>query len=164
MKECSICKKPEVMIVITTIDKDGNTIELALCNECAAKKGVGEIKKAKLSAQEILAELQDKISEEDQNLICTNCGMSYADFRGQGRLGCENCYVSFASKLEPIMKRIHGTTRHMGKTTTGSNKRVAVRFEIKKLRTVLENAITKEDYEKAAQIRDRIKKMRQESK
>ena len=163
MKECSICKKAEVSIVITTIDKDGNSIELALCKECATKKGVGEIKKTKLSAQEILAELQEKISDEDQNLICTNCGLSYADFRRQGRLGCENCYISLSRKLEPIIKRIHGTVHHMGKTVTNSKKRVTIRFEIKKLRTILENAVTKEDYEKAARIRDRIKKIRQEN-
>lgn len=163
MKECSICKKPEVSIIITTIDKDGNTIELALCKECATKKGVGEIKKVKLTAQEILTELQEKISEEDHNLICPGCGMSYADFRRQGRLGCEHCYETFDKKLETIMKRIHGTTQHMGKTITNSKKTIADRFQIKKLRSVLQNAISKEDYEKAAQIRDQIRKLKQDS-
>jgi protein arginine kinase activator len=164
MKKCSLCQKEEVTVVITTIDKDGHVLELALCKECAAKKGVGEIKKAKLNVQEILAELQEKISEEDHNLICTNCGLSFADFRRQGRLGCEHCYESFGSKLEPIIKRIHNATQHMGKSITEGKKKIAERFEIKKLRLTLQSAITKEDYEKAAQIRDQIRKMRQEHK
>jgi protein arginine kinase activator len=164
MKKCSLCEKQEVTVVITTIDKDGQVLELALCKECAAKKGVGEIKKTKLSAQEILTELQEKISEEDHHLICTNCGLSYADFRRQGRLGCEDCYESFASKLEPIIKRIHGTTQHAGKTITNSKKKITQQFEIRKLRLTLQNAIEKEDYEKAANIRDQIRKIRQETK
>lgn len=164
MKQCSICQKPEVNVVITTIDKDGQFLELALCKECATKKGVGEIKKVKLTAHEILAELQEKISDEDHNLICINCGLSYADFRSHGRLGCEQCYVSFALKLEPIIKRIHGTTSHTGKTITNTKKKITDRYEIKKLRTVLQSAITKEDYEKAAKIRDRIRIIRLETK
>jgi protein arginine kinase activator len=161
MKKCSLCQKEEVTVIITTIDKDGMVVELSLCKECAAKKGVGEIKKTKLSAQEILAELQEKISEQDNNLICTNCGLSFADFRRQGRLGCEQCYQSFITKLEPIIKRIHNATQHTGKSITNDRKKIAERFEIRKLRLTLNNAIQKEDFEKAARIRDQIKKMQQ---
>ncbi|MCX8014458.1 MAG: UvrB/UvrC motif-containing protein [candidate division WOR-3 bacterium] len=160
MKKCSICQKAAAVVVITTIDKDGKTMELALCQECAAKKGVGEIKKIKLSVQEILAELQEKVSEDDYNLICDSCGMSYADFRKKGRLGCANCYQAFAAKLETVIKRSHNATQHIGKTTTGGRKRVSELFEIKKLRASLQNAIAKEDYELAAKIRDEISKLR----
>ncbi len=160
MKKCSLCHKEEITIVMTVIDKDGQVIELSLCKECAAKKGVGEIKKAKLNTEAILAELQEKISEEDHSLICINCGLSFADFRRQGRLGCEQCYESFASRLQPIIKRLHNATQHMGKGITEGKKKMTERFEIKKLRLTLQNAITKEDYEKAAKIRDQIRKMR----
>ncbi|MEO0083652.1 MAG: UvrB/UvrC motif-containing protein [candidate division WOR-3 bacterium] len=161
MKKCSICQQADAVMVITTIDKDGKTTELALCQECAAKRGVGEIKKIKLSVQEILAELQEKVSEDDYQLICNSCGMSYADFRKSGRLGCENCYSAFASKLELVIKRIHNATQHVGKTVTDSRKKITELFEIKKLRVRLQNAIAKEDYEQAAKIRDAISKLRQ---
>lgn len=164
MKKCSICQKQEVFVTISTIDKDGMIVELSLCKECAEKKGVGEIKKVKLSAQEILTELQEKITEQDNDLICTNCGLSFADFRRRGRLGCEQCYVSFASKLEPIIKRIHNSTQHTGKTITTGRKKISEKFEIKKLKIILESAIQKEDFEKAARIRDQIKKIQQVNK
>ncbi len=164
MKKCSLCHKEEVVVVITTIDKDGKVVELSLCQDCAAKKGVGEIKKGKLNAQAILAELQDKITEEDHNLICINCGLSFADFRRYGRLGCEHCYESFQGRLQPIIKSIHNATQHMGKNVTEGKKKIAEKFEIKKLRVTLQNAITKEDYEKAAKIRDQIRKIRSEVK
>ena len=164
MKKCSICQKPEVAVVISTIDKDGTIIELSLCQECAEKKGITEIKKSKLSVQEILNELQEKISEQDNNLLCTNCGLSFADFRRRGRLGCEHCYQSFAEKLEPIIKRIHNATQHTGKVITEGRKKISEKFEIRKLRTILANAIQKEDFERAARIRDQIKKIRQVNK
>lgn len=161
IKYCSLCHKPEVAIIISTIDKDGKVLDLALCKECAEKKGVTEIKKMKLTVQEILSELQEKISDEDHNLICNGCGLTYAQFRKQARLGCEHCYESFAPKLDLLIKRIHGTTQHTGKTITHNRKRIADYFELKKLRNSLKSAIQKEDYETAAQIRDAIKKMRQ---
>ena len=164
MKKCNLCHKEEITVVITTIDKDGKVIELSLCQECAEKKGVGEIKKTKLNTQAILAELQEKISDEDHNLICINCGLSFADFRRHGRLGCEQCYESFHSRLQPIIKSIHNATQHMGKNVTEGKKKIAEKFEIKKMRMTLQSAITKEDYEKAAKIRDQIRKIRSESK
>ena len=164
MKKCNLCHKEEITVVITTIDKDGKVIELSLCQECAEKKGVGEIKKTKLNTQAILAELQEKISDEDHNLICINCGLSFADFRRHGRLGCEQCYESFHNRLQPIIKSIHNATQHMGKNVTEGKKKIAEKFDIKKMRMTLQSAITKEDYEKAAKIRDQIRKIRTESK
>lgn len=160
IKHCSLCHKPEVAIVISTIDKDGKMLDLALCKECAEKKGVSEIKKMKLTVQEILSELQEKISEEDHKLVCKGCGLTYAQFREQARLGCEHCYESFAPKLELLIKRIHGATRHTGKVITNNRKRITDYFELKKLRHNLKTAIQKEDYETAARIRDAIKKIR----
>ncbi|MBS4016227.1 MAG: UvrB/UvrC motif-containing protein [Candidatus Latescibacteria bacterium] len=164
MKQCSLCQKPEVSVVITTIDKDGKACELALCKECASKKGVGEIKKTILAPQEILAELHDKISADDHKLICSSCGLSYAAFTKAGRLGCETCYETFGNKLEAVIKRIHGTTTHIGKSTTNSKKKITEKFVIKKLQASMKNAIAGEDYEKAASIRDRIRKIKEQSK
>ncbi|MCX7784797.1 MAG: UvrB/UvrC motif-containing protein [candidate division WOR-3 bacterium] len=161
IKCCSLCHKPEVVIIISTIDKDGKVLDLALCKECAEKKGVTEIKKMKLTVQEILSELQEKISEEDHNLICNSCGLTYAQFRKQTRLGCEHCYESFGPKLELLIKRIHGATHHTGKTITNTRKRIADYFELKRLRNGLKTAIQNEDYETAARIRDTIKRMRE---
>ncbi|MEO0074953.1 MAG: UvrB/UvrC motif-containing protein [candidate division WOR-3 bacterium] len=161
MKHCSLCQKPEVTIIITTIDKDGKVCELALCKECAEKKGVGEIKKSFLPPQVILSELQEKITNDDYQLTCPACGISYADFRKHGRLGCENCYLAFSEKLEVLIKRLHGTTSHIGKSVTPSKKLVADRFEIKKLQLSLKKAIQEEDYERAAAIRDQIRQIRQ---
>jgi protein arginine kinase activator len=164
MQQCSICHKSEVNIIITTIDKDGKVSELALCKECAAKKGVGEIKKTMVAPQEILAELHDKISADDHKLICPNCGLSYANFRKQGRLGCESCYDVFGTKLEAVIRRIHGTTTHTGKNITNSKKKISEKFIIKNLTHTMKTAIASEDYEKAASLRDQIRKIKQENK
>lgn len=164
IKQCSLCQNNEVSIVITTIDKDGKVLELSLCQVCADKKGVGKLNKTIVAPQEILAELRDKIPSEDHHIVCSDCGLSYANFRKHGRLGCEHCYDAFGTKLEAIIKQIHGTTTHTGKAITNGKKKITERFIIKNLRTIMKNAIKNEDYERAAAVRDKIYKMKQASK
>lgn len=164
IKYCSVCQKPEVSIIVTTIDKDGKVVELALCQDCADHKGLGTIKKTFITPQNILAELQDKIATEDHVLICKDCGLTYANFRKHGRIGCEHCYQAFGAKLAAVIRRIHGTTIHTGKTVTDSKKKITEHFLIKSLRAMMKNAITNEDYEHAAAIRDKIQKIKQPSR
>jgi len=149
MKVCDICQKNEASITITRVDKDGKSAEMHLCSKCAMHKGIGDAVKPHVSVIEILAELKDKIKDEDRNLVCPKCGITYADFKRFGRLGCENCYTAFAERLLPLIKRIHGSNKHIGRKPT--------------LRDELSHAIAAEDYEKAARIRDSIKKTEEDS-
>ncbi|MCS7258111.1 MAG: UvrB/UvrC motif-containing protein [candidate division WOR-3 bacterium] len=161
MKECSICHKQEVHIIISSIDKDGKVQELALCKECAIKKGISEIKKIKLTPMQILAELKKIINSGDQTIVCNFCKISFAEFRATGRLGCQHCYESFKNQLEPIIKEIHGETTHKGKVPSSDKKVIYERFIIKKLSKQMRQAIQNEEYEKAAAIRDQIRKIKQ---
>ena len=149
MKVCDICQKNEASITITRVDKDGKSSEMHLCSKCAMHKGIGDAVKPHVSVIEILAELKDKIKDEDRNLVCPKCGITYADFKRFGRLGCETCYTAFAERLLPLIKRIHGSNKHIGRKPT--------------LRDELSHAIAAEDYEKAARIRDSIKKTEEDS-
>jgi protein arginine kinase activator len=158
MKVCDVCQKNEASITITRVNKDGKSTEMHLCSKCAMQKGIGETGKTQLSVIEILAELKDKIKDEDRKLVCPKCGISYADFKRLGRLGCETCYETFSERLLPLIKRIHGSNKHIGRKPTEGRKDAKIKFEVKKLRDDLKHAITAEDYEKAARIRDRIRK------
>ena len=163
MKVCDICQKNEASITITRVDKDGKSAEMHLCSKCAMHKGIGDAVKPHVSVIEILAELKDKIKDEDRNLVCPKCGITYADFKRFGRLGCENCYTAFTERLLPLIKRIHGSNKHIGRKPTQGRKDAKVKFEMRKLREELKHAITAEDYEKAARIRDSIKKTEDDS-
>jgi protein arginine kinase activator len=160
MKICSICHKNEASVTITSVNKDGQIQELALCGECAQKRGLAELKKIKLSPDEVIAELKKSISEADRELVCSNCNLSYAYFRTTGLLGCEHCYKSFKENLSRVIKEIHNATHHKGKSITPTRKEIYEKFILKKLAKEMRQAIQNENYEKAAVLRDQIRKIK----
>jgi protein arginine kinase activator len=86
-------------------------------------------------------------------LTCPACGLKYAAFRADGRLGCPDDYDAFRPALEPLLDRIHRGTRHEGKTPRAANRRA----ELATLREQLAAAVAAEHYEDAARLRDRIR-------
>ncbi len=95
-------------------------------------------------------------SPESKNVVCNSCGLTFENFRDIGRLGCSNCYVEFHEQLEPILKKLHGTTKHKGKKPVYLQDK-EINEEIISLRKQLKLAIKMEEYEKAAKIRDQLK-------
>src|SRR5690606_12734158 len=89
-------------------------------------------------------------------LQCPDCGLSYMEFRKQGRLGCPNDYLVFRDGLIPLLDRIHRGTHHTGKQPTHSC-RVEKPDERYRLRCQLRKAVREEDFEQAATIRDLIR-------
>jgi protein arginine kinase activator len=87
--------------------------------------------------------------------------MTYEKFTKTGRLGCSHCYEIFSDRLLPIIKRLHGSTRHTGKVFGQKHKEKSAspKEQIENLKKMLETAIKSEEYEKAAEYRDKIKKI-----
>ena len=135
------------------------------CEECARDKGVSTVK-GKFSLQEIIGSLVDpdvgQSLRELRNLKCPRCGLSYAEFRVKGRLGCAHDYQIFKSALQPLLEKIHGNTQHCGKVPTGVSDDVVQQKELMELRQLLNRAVTSEAYEDAAEIRDRIRELEEE--
>ena len=84
---------------------------------------------------------------------CPECGLTYAAFKAEGRLGCPHDYDAFRPVLEPLLERVHRSVLHEGKQPVAS--RNAARLE--ELRTRLKAAVSTEDYEQAARLRDLIR-------
>ena len=158
MKLCDLCGKVEATMKVSQLDKDGKVTEISVCAECARQRGFTEVGKLKAGVAEIIAELKTRVDEGDSKLICGNCGLSYAEFKQQGRLGCADCYVSFHDKLAPLIRRIHGAVQHVGRTASGGRKQAQVKMNVQKLRDALSGAIQDEDYEKAAALRDKLRR------
>ncbi len=76
-----------------------------------------------------------------------------------GRFGCSNCYKQFGSRLDPILKRVHGNTVHVGKIPKRTGGQIQLKREIEELRRNLHELIDREEFENAAQIRDRIREL-----
>ncbi|KPK40511.1 MAG: hypothetical protein AMJ78_07115 [Omnitrophica WOR_2 bacterium SM23_29] len=164
---CEICGKNEATVEFTEIIDD-EVNQIHLCESCAREKGV-EMEQH-FGIADFLAGLTDLglefESKEVVSVKCSNCGMTYDDFRKIGRLGCGECYSAFKRSLIPLLKRIHGSTRHVGKTAVKLEKvtGVAKVSELQELRQNLQRAIEMEEYEEAAKIRDRIRELEKKAK
>ena len=154
---CSVCGKPAT-VHLTEIIK-GQKREVHLCDQCAREQDVTI--KTQFTLPDLLQGLISAhlggMSEELASLCCPSCGMKYMEFRGQGRLGCPNDYRVFAKGLTPLMERIHGATRHVGKVPRQAGRDDPRRQELAQLRQQLRDAVKHEAYEEAARLRDIIR-------
>lgn len=163
MKLCDICGKKEATLVVRQLDKDGKATDLNVCAECAKKRGLTGVEESLPESGAVITELKSKVDDSDAKVVCMRCGMSFAEFKRVGKLGCADCYQAFAEKLRPIIRRLHGSVQHIGKTANQGRKRAQEHLEIQRLRAELEKAIKQEDYEKAAALRDRLKRREDET-
>ena len=155
---CDVCGKNEATVHLTEI-MNKKMVKLHLCEDCAKEKGTemeGHFGMSDLLAG--LADLGANLEPGDMIAIkCPACGFTYQDFKKVGRLGCGDCYEAFKKQLDPLLKRIHGANRHIGKVPLMVGKTVKENRTLQDLKVRLEKAIRAEDVEEAARLRDSIK-------
>ncbi len=158
---CQDCKKQQATVHLTQI-VDNEKVVLSLCKDCAAKRGFhSPLDNVPFPLAEILSGLiQPQLparSEEMPEIKCPGCGLTFVEFAQQGRFGCGQCYKAFRAQLEPIMRRIHGSSLHKGKLPVGEAAQTLPIKEEERLETELKKAIESEDFERAADLRDKLK-------
>jgi protein arginine kinase activator len=140
--------------------KDNQVTEFHLCERCAREKGIQlPGKDSSFSIPNMLAGMTEEVTAGVAS--CRTCGLSYREFRDSGRLGCPDCYEAFREQLKPLLRRIHGSNAHMGKSPEKSQGTFEKKREIESLKAELNRAIESEDFEKAAELRDKIKGLEQ---
>lgn len=157
---CCICKEREATVHLTQIAGD-KMQKVDLCEECAKKKGVND--PTGFSLADLLLGLGAS-QEIDQSagggeLKCPRCGFTQADFKKAGRLGCPDCYQTFAEGLESLLKSMHKGTRHVGKVPESLRQSRDLTDRLRSLQKRLNKAIEEENFEQAAVLRDEIKQM-----
>lgn len=161
---CQQCQKRDANVHLTQII-NGNKVEMYLCSQCADMKGqfafspqlnLGDFLWGMLNftGNDGFAQI-----EQPQKLRCDVCGMSFDDFKKTGKLGCPNCYKVFSENLNPILRRLHGNTEHIGKVPGKISHCIKYSDELEKLKAKLAEAISKEEYEDAAGLRDQIRSL-----
>jgi protein arginine kinase activator len=154
---CDSCGKEPAKIHYKEI-KDNQVTEFHLCEKCAGEKGIQvSNKKESLSISNILTGMAEEVGSELNK--CESCGLTYEEFRDGGRLGCSQCYEAFKDQLKPLLRRIHGSNVHIGKSPRLSQGIFEKRREIEDLKVELSRSIDSEDFEKAAELRDKIKEL-----
>ena len=159
--KCDNCNKTAT-VHLTEI-KGGKKIEKHLCEQCAAQSE-GLPVKSHMPINELLTNFvmaHSGMQKQQEGTACEHCGISWAEFRQAGLLGCSHDYSMFERELTPLLQRAHeAATHHVGKVPTrrgGTGVPVKRQVDVGKLRRELQKAVEAEDYEKAAKIRDQIK-------
>ncbi|MBU2540623.1 MAG: UvrB/UvrC motif-containing protein [Candidatus Omnitrophica bacterium] len=160
---CDICAKNEATVHLTEIVNE-QVKELHLCETCAQTKSMQMEQQFGLS--DLLAGLADfdkPLQTQDTfGVECQNCHLTYKDFKKIGRLGCSECYSQFRRYLDSLLKRIHGSNKHMGKAplklaqVAKTKKRT---LNLGELKEGLRKSIASEEFEEAARLRDAIRQI-----
>lgn len=158
---CDICKQNVATVHLTQM-VEGKTKKVDLCEACSKAKGVDD--PTGFSLADLLLglgaaqEMEQAASGID--LKCPHCGFTQADFKKAGRLGCAECYRTFADGLEGLLKSMHKGIRHIGKVPHQLRHSQDLTEKLKVLQKKLEKAITEEDFEEAAALRDELKQVK----
>lgn len=161
--KCQQCEKPATFHITELTGSQPQ--ELHLCENCAkaylthGEPGAAPV--APTLANVLVKQLQigkaaEELAKLDQR-TCPVCGISFYEFRNQGRLGCPHDYVYFERELTPLIANIHGETLHTGKRPRGHEGGTDLQTDLIRLRREMDDAKQKEHYERAAKIRDQIR-------
>jgi protein arginine kinase activator len=160
---CQECGKKPATLHFTKI-VNGEKTEFHICESCARERGEGIPGTSNgFSIHSLLSGLLDfepsSFGAKPPQIRCETCGLTYTQFSKMGRFGCSNCYKQFGSRLDPILKRVHGNTVHVGKIPKRTGGQIQLKREIEELRRNLHELIDREEFENAAKIRDRIREL-----
>jgi len=162
---CMMCKKSPATIHMTDI-QNGQKHEVHLCQECA--KGQGVVMKAQDALASLLASIGQaatKDIEKAAGMRCPECGTTFAEFQARGRLGCPTDYEAFSELLDPLLEKMHGSLQHVGRGPKGGSQggelgeAIQRARKLSQLRHELKHAVSAEQYEQAARLRDDIRNL-----
>jgi protein arginine kinase activator len=171
---CEKCKK-RTATVFYNENINGKTRAYSLCGECAAKlREMGELQEIST----MIGSLADPFSSVHDDLFggffgmplrptsskkkCGGCGCTYADITQSGRVGCPDCYVTFRDELSGMIRSIHGTTAHTGSVPSRHRAKLERGRVLERTKRELADAVAKEDYERAATLRDEVRRLQNE--
>ena len=161
---CDQCHEREAIVHLTQI-VDAEVTTLHLCERCAAERGVEPPAVGKSPLGSFLAAMGKELEGAALPGVitgeaCERCGATLRNFRETGRLGCPDCWRSFESQLRELVRRLHGSTFHVGERYTAPGESAPEgAAALGTLREQLRLAIETENFELAAELRDRLRVM-----
>jgi protein arginine kinase activator len=169
---CDACGQAEAVVPLTVVDDNESRTE-HLCAACAEARGIPVSEP--LPESILLAGLLQQFGKEGADAggfagaapsptpECPFCGLTLRKFKETGRLGCPQCWTAFEPQLEKLVRRVHGALHHAGKTYLPPDPTASDRVKrLEGLRRKLDRAVELEDFESAAELRDRIRTLETE--
>lgn len=168
MMLCERCQERPATVFYTEIINNKQK-KMQLCEVCAGQmqaEGLGGL--PQMNLHNFLASFWNQMSgvhpfaPKTKEETCPSCGTPESLFAQKGLFGCGDCYKHFGERLEPLLRRIHGSSAHTGKVPLRSGGKVLLARQIEELKAGLRDAVAREEFEKAAELRDNIKKLEQQ--
>lgn len=167
--KCRNCdNKATIEIIITSNDKEEH---VALCSECYNQlqwhgPNKEEPQKVDLLFTDVLKDLLSGVMQstkndesDDHEISCPGCGYTLKKINDVGRFGCDQCYQTFRGAIRSVLKTTQGNTQHIGVHPKSYTEIIELRDAIASMKKELEEMVFEEDYENAADVRDRLKEM-----
>lgn len=168
MMLCEKCQeRPATVFYTEVINNKQKTMQL--CEVCAGQmqaEGLGGL--PQMNLHNFLASFWNQMSgvhpfaAKTKEETCPTCGTAQSLFAQKGLFGCGDCYKHFGGRLEPLLRRIHGSSAHTGKVPLRSGGKVLLARQIEELKAGLRDAVAREEFERAAELRDQIKQLEQQ--
>jgi protein arginine kinase activator len=158
---CDVCGEKDATVFLTQI-VEGKMQKVNLCEPCSKAKGVNDPTGFALADLLLGLGAAQPIEKGPTAQKCPVCGFTQADFKKTGRLGCSECYTTFADGLAAMLSNMHKGTVHVGKAPGNRAQKRELAVKIKTLQATLDDAVAQEQYEKAANLRDEIRKIETE--
>jgi protein arginine kinase activator len=173
---CDRCKANQATVHIRQ-SINGTVREYDLCDKCAAASNM--LNESAMSFDNLFEGFLNGMgygssglpygvghSHSNTTNVCGTCGSTFEDFVNGGKLGCPECYDTFRDRMRGVLKNIQGSYKHTGKGSDEARRLKAQTApkeltEEEKLKNELELAIKNEEYEKAAELRDKIKALKE---
>ncbi|CAM3839480.1 UvrB/UvrC motif-containing protein [Cytobacillus oceanisediminis] len=168
---CQECNQRPATLHFTKV-VNGEKAEFHLCEKCAQEKGemfmlgsgsgfsINNLLAGLLNIEPAFQGSKQDPFQQEKVLQCEQCSMTFQQFIKVGRFGCAHCYETFKDHLKPILRRLHsGNSSHNGKIPARIGGTIHLRRNIDELKHKLKEMIAQEEFEKAAELRDEIRKL-----
>jgi len=156
---CDKCQKAEATVHLSRV-VGPDVKKMHLCEACASASGIDlNLPPAAVIEGLLLGLGKAAAAAGGEGLpdpACPSCGLKASEFRSAGRLGCAACYRAFADELAPLLRSLHRGERHAGKAPRRSAGALLDAASAD-LRRELDEAVAREDFERAAELRDRLR-------
>ncbi len=156
---CERCNEAEATIHQVIIEEN-EVNHYHLCENCAE-----EVKKEQQDSEstDLMSKAFSSLSEAQREATdtCPRCGLKFEEFKQRGRVGCAECYTAFKNEIKPLIKRIHGSDQHVGLSSQSAQLgKVSTQRKKQMLQKELDRCVKEENYEEAAELRDRISELK----
>ena len=111
-----------------------------------------------MAQQMAVGQTAEELAQLDQQ-ACPICGITFFEFRSQGRLGCPHDYICFPGATGAVDPQCSRRIGARGEESQPLAEGERERTQLIRLRREMAEAVGQENYERASELRDQIRRI-----